>query len=157
MVDVIGSKMVTYQVEEFSQCIPEVRLHLDEHYEELSVTKNGFPLDPDWDAYDRMEQQQALKIVTCRKDGELVGYVFFLLHYNLHYRTMLTAAEDIYYLKKSERKGRVGIKLFKFADDYLKSIGVKRVILGTKVHLDNSRLFEYLGYTFFEKLHSKML
>jgi hypothetical protein len=27
----------------------------------------------------------------------------------------------------------------------------------TKVHLDNSKLFEYLGYTFIEKLYSKMI
>ena len=149
--------MITYQVESYEDCIKEVRLHLDAHYEELSVTKTGYALDPHWDMYSKLSQEQALKIVTCRKDGELIGYIFFLLHYNLHYKTMLTAIEDIYYLKKEERKGSVGIRLFKYAEEYLKSLNVNRVIMGTKVHQDNSRLFEYLGYTFFEKLHSKML
>jgi len=148
--------MITYQVEEYENCIEEIKLHYKDHYEELSVTKD-FPLDPDWEAYIKLAKTGSLRVITCRKDGELIGYIYFLLHYNLHYRTMLVALEDLYYLKKEERKGRTGIKMFKFAEEYLKSAGVHRVILGTKVHQDNSRLFEYLGYTFFEKLHSKML
>jgi GNAT superfamily N-acetyltransferase len=148
--------MITYQVEKYEDCIGEIKPSLNEHYEELSVTKT-FPLDPDWDAYVRLSEAGSLKVITCRKDGVIVGYMFFLLHYNLHYRTMLTAIEDLYYLRKEERKGRVGIKLFKYAEEYLKSIGVNRVLLGTKVHLDNSRLFEYLGYSFVEKMHSKMI
>ena len=149
--------MITYQVEEYADCIEEIVPHLQAHYDELSVTKNGYPLDPNWELYSKLGREGTLKVVTCRKDEELIGYIFFLLHYNLHYRTMLVAMEDLYYLKKEERKGRTGIRLFKYAEEYLKSLGVNRVILGTKVHQDNSRLFEYLGYTFFEKLHSKML
>jgi GNAT superfamily N-acetyltransferase len=69
----------------------------------------------------------------------------------------LTAFEDIYYLKKEYRKGRVGLRLFQFAEDVLKKEGVNRVIMHTKVFLDNSRLFEYLGYKFTDKLFSKVL
>jgi hypothetical protein len=156
-VDAIGDRMITYEVEEYEECIAEIRLHIDEHYKELSVTKSNFPLDPDWETYSRLAKERCLRVITCRKDGVLIGYIFFLLHYNLHYRTMFVALEDLYYLKKEERKGRTGINMFKYAEQYLKSVGVHRVIMGTKVHQDNSRLFEYLGYTFFEKLHSKML
>ena len=148
--------MVTYQVEKFSDCVEEIKPHLLNHYEELSVTKT-FPMDPDWDAYARSNDEGKIIIVTCRKDGELVGYIVYFLVYNLHYQTMKTALEDVYYLAKAERKGRVGIKLFKFAEQVLKDIGVDRVIYGTKIHLDNSKLFEYLGYTVFEKLYSKMI
>ena len=148
--------MVTYQVEKFSDCIEEIKPHLQEHYEELSVTKT-FPLDPDWDAYKKTEEENRVFVVTCRKDGELVGYIIYFIVYNIHYRTMIMAVEDIYYLAKAERKGRVGIKLFKFAEQALKAIGVNRVVYGTKIHLDNSKLFEYLGYTIFEKLYSKMI
>jgi hypothetical protein len=149
--------MIVCNVEPYLDCLPEIKVHLNEHYEELSVTKGNFPLDPNWETYIRLAEEGSLRVITCRKDGELIGYILFLLHYNLHYRTMLVALEDLYYLKKEERKGRTGINMFKYAEQYLKSAGVNRVIMGTKVHLDNSRLFEYLGYTFFEKLHSKML
>jgi hypothetical protein len=39
----------------------------------------------------------------------------------------------------------------------LKSVNVNRIIMHTKVHLDNSRLFEYLGYKNSDKLFTKIL
>ena len=148
--------MVTYQEEAYSDCIEEMKLHYNDHYDELSVTKD-FELDPNYEAYFAMERSKHLKVITCRKDGVLIGYIIFVLMPHLHYKSMMTALEDIYYLTKSERKGRVGIKLFQYAEQYLKSIGVHRIIYSTKTHLDNSRLFEYLGYKYIEKVYSKLI
>ena len=114
--------MITYQVEEYENCIEEIKPHYIKHYEELSVTKE-FDLDPDYEAYSNLATIGLIKVITCRKEGVLIGYIYFILSKNLHYKTMLVACEDIYYLEKSERKGRVGINLFKFAEQYLKSIG----------------------------------
>ena len=147
---------ITFQVESYKDCMDEVKVHYPAHYEELSVTKT-YPLDPDYDAYLQLDQQGFLKVVTCRKDGVLIGYIQFIVTKNLHYKTMVMAVEDIYYLIKEERKGRVGIELFKFAEQYLKSIGVHRICYTTKVHLDNSSIFKYLGYSYIEKLYSKMI
>ena len=126
------------------------------HYEELCVTKD-FPLAPDYDAYKRLAENGMLRVVTVRADAELIGYAVFIVQPHLHYRTCLTAFEDIYYLKKEYRLGRVGIRLFKYAEDVLKRIGVNRIIMHTKVHQDNSRLFEYLGYKNTDKLFTKLI
>jgi GNAT superfamily N-acetyltransferase len=134
---------------EFERIFPE-------HYEELCVTKD-FPLSPDYDAYRRLANAGLLRTVTCRANGELVGYIVFYITPHLHYSTCLTATEDIYYVKKEYRKGRVGIKLFQYAEQVLKERGVQRIIMHTKVHLDNSRLFEYLGYKWTDKIFTKML
>lgn len=136
--------------------MPELQKIIPEHYEELSVTKE-YKLNPDWESYLTMDRANMLKVITCRNDSELIGYIIFFIKPHLHYADCLTAFEDIYYLKKEYRKGRTGIKLFKLAEEYLKSIGVNRVMYGTKVHLDNSSLFEYLGYKFIEKLYSKLI
>ena len=37
----------------------------------------------------------------------------------------------------------------------MKKIGVDRIVMGTKIYSDNSKLFEYLGYHFYEKLYTK--
>ena len=146
--------MITYQVEAYSDCIPEMKELYPEHYDELSVTK-GFDLEPNYAKYYALEAAKALKVITCRKDGKLIGYIMFIVDTHLHYMSCLTAFEDIYFIIKEERKGRTGIKLFQFAEQYLKSINVNRVVYSTKTHLDNSRLFEYLGYTLVEKVYSK--
>ena len=148
--------MITYQTEAYSDCIEELKQLYPAHYEELSVTKS-VPLEPNYEVYKNIETAGILKVVTCRNDKELIGYILFIVTPHLHYKSCITAVEDIYFVKKDYRRGRTGIKLFQFAEKYLKEQGVHRVIYGTKVHLDNSKLFEYLGYSFFEKLYSKMI
>lgn len=126
------------------------------HYDELCVTKD-FPLKPDYAVYTKLCDANMLRCITCRVDGELVGYALFIVQPHLHYSTCLTAFEDIYFIKKEFRQGRIGIRLFQYAESVLKGIGVNRIILHTKIHMDNSRLFEYLGYKLTDKLFTKIL
>lgn len=148
--------MITYQVENYKDCIEELKQLYPEHYEELSVTKT-VPLEPNYPVYNQLADIGILKVITCRNDKDLIGYILFIVTPHLHYKSCITAAEDIYFVRKDYRKGRTGIKLFQFAEKYLKEQGIHRIIYGTKVHLDNSKLFEYLGYTYFEKLYTKMI
>lgn len=126
------------------------------HYEELCVTKD-FPLSPDYDAYKRLADAGMLRCITVRADEEVIGYAIFIIQPHLHYMTCKTAFEDIYYIRPDFRKGRVGIRLFKYAEEVLKGIGVNRIIMHTKIHMDNSKLFEYLGYKWTDKLFTKIL
>ena len=136
--------------------LEEMKAIFPAHYEELCVTKD-FPLDPDYDAYKRMSESGQLKAVICRAEAEVIGYIVFIIQPHLHYKTCLTAFEDLYYVKKEYRKGRVGLKLFQYAEKALRNIGVNRIIMHTKVIQDHSRLFEYLGYTNTDKLFTKLL
>lgn len=146
----------TYQAEDPATFIEELKLIIPEHYDELCVTKD-FPLMPDYEAFGRLYVAGMLRCMTVREDNQLIGYAIFLVQPHLHYKTCKTAFEDMYFLKKEYRKGRVGIRLFQFAEDVLKKDGVNRVIMHTKIHLDNSRLFEYLGYRLTDKLYTKIL
>jgi GNAT superfamily N-acetyltransferase len=143
--DVDGTKFK----EEFMRVLPG-------HYDELCVTKE-FPFDPDWDAYDRMAAAGYLRTITVRNDSELIGYIAFFIQPHLHYKSCKVAYEDVYYLKPEYRKGRIGIKMFQYAESALKRIGVNRIIVHTKIHLDNSRLLGYLGYSWTDKVFSKVL
>lgn len=136
-------------LDEFEQLFPL-------HYEELCVTKE-FELEPDYDAYRRVAQAGMLRCVTVRYDDELIGYVIFFISPHLHYKSCVTATEDIYFVRKDFRKGRVGIKLFQYAEQVLRHCGVQRIVMNTKVHLDNSKLFEYLGYKMTDKVFTKIL
>ena len=136
-------------VDEFEKLFPL-------HYEELCVTKE-FPYEPDYEAYRRCAQAGMLRCITCRADGELVGYIIFFVSPHLHYKSCVTATEDIYFVKKEYRKGRIGIRLFQYAEQVRKERGVQRMVVNTKIHLDNSRLFEYLGYKMTDKVFTKML
>lgn len=148
----------TYAVEDPATFIEELKEVIPAHYDELCVTKD-FPLMPDYEAYGRLYVAGMLRCITAREaeTGELIGYALFIVHPHLHYMTCKTAFEDIYFLKKEHRLGRTGIRLFQFAEKALRADGVHRIIMHTKIHLDNSRLFEYLGYKHTDKLYTKIL
>jgi len=136
--------------------LQEMQELFPKHYDELCVTKD-FPLMPDYDAYKRLSDVGMLKAIVCRTADEVIGYIIFIVQPHLHYRTCLTAFEDIYYIKPEYRKGRIGIRLFQYAEKVLKAYGINRIIMHTKIHLDNSKLFEYLGYKNSDKLYTKIL
>lgn len=136
--------------------VKEMEILFSLHYEELCVTKD-FPLVPDYDAYKKLADAEMLRCITVRADDEVIGYAIFIIQPHLHYMTCKTAFEDIYYIRPDFRKGRVGIRLFKYAEEVLKGIGVNRIIMHTKIHMDNSKLFEYLGYKLTDKLFTKIL
>ena len=148
--------VLSYHDENGLLFVEELKKLFPAHYDELCVTKD-FPLQPDYEAYKRLGEAGMLRCINCRIDGEIVGYIVFVIQPHLHYMSCMTAFEDIYFIKKEYRKGRIGIKLFQYAEKVLKGIGVNRIIMHTKVHLDHSRLFEYLGYKHTDKLFTKLL
>ena len=148
--------MITYQNEKYEDCLEELKDIYPEHYEELAVSKE-FPLEMDYETYDALNKNGRICMITARKDSELIGYIIFILSRHLHYKSCLMAHEDIYYLRKPYRKGRIGIKLFQYAEQAMREKKIDRIVYGTKVYLDNSKLFEYLGYRFYEKLYTKLL
>lgn len=148
--------MIDYAVADPATFIDELKVLLPVHYDELCVTKD-FPLMPDYMAYGRLCVAGMLKCIVAREDGELIGYALFIVSPHLHYSTCKTAFEDIYFLRKDKRLGRTGIRLFQFAEQALRDDGVNRIIMHTKIHLDNSKLFEYLGYKLTDKLYTKLL
>ena len=147
---------ITYQEERIGDFLEEVKPLLQKHYEEISASK-AFPLSPDYVAYVQMQSLEMLTCVTCRDDGVLIGYIAYFVKPHLHYLTCKTAVEDLYFIEPEYRKGMTGIKLFKKAEEVLKAKGVQRIIMSCKTNLDHTKIFERLGYRFFEKHFDKFL
>jgi hypothetical protein len=148
--------LITYSISNAKNCFEEIRRLLQLHYEEVSLIKN-YPLNPDYSLYMLMDSKDLIKVILCKKDNQIIGYIVFALSKHLHYQDCLVANEDIYFLMPEYRQGRTGIRMFKFAEEYLKSINVDMIKYSTKVHLDKSSIFEYLGYENTEKVFTKML
>jgi GNAT superfamily N-acetyltransferase len=148
--------MIIYQDVDLLSVLDEFKEVFPAHYDELCVTKE-YSLDPDWDSYVALSNAGRVRTITVRNDAELIGYIVFFIQPHLHYKQCKTAFEDVYYVKPEYRKGRVGIKMFQYAESVLKGIGVNRMVLHTKVHMDNTRLLEYLKFKMTDKVFSKML
>lgn len=149
--------MITYQVENWADVKDEASLLWDEHYEEVGQNKEKMHLNPDIEKLDKLNAAGMVHIVTVRKEGELVGYHASLIDTLIHYRHILAATGDLYWVRKDCRIGRVPIRLFEKVEQTLKARGVQVIYDITKLYLDNDKLFVRMGYKAIERRYSKWL
>ena len=136
-----------YALETFTdELVEELRPLWEEQYEELSNVKGVIKLDPDIDQFNMLQDSDVLKVITVRKDGKLIGYLFWLIFSYLHFKDVLHAIADLYTITKEERGNGAGRGLFEYAINFCKEQGVKRILLGEKTEHNHSELIESFGF-----------
>jgi GNAT superfamily N-acetyltransferase len=146
-----------YQQEFVSQVKDECQYLIELHWNEIALNKDVIKLNPDWEAYQDLEDKQKLRVFTARDEGKLVGYFVVIVGSNLHYKDHLFASNDIIYLHSDYRKGFAGVRLIKFAERCLKEDGVSVLTINTKVHQPFDRLLDRLKFSKIERVYSKYL
>lgn len=149
--------MLTAQTEPFPPFLDEVKPLLARHYDEISLHKGRFDLDPQYDEYLRRDALGMVLTITLREDGKLVGYIVSFVAPGLHYRDCLTLTMDIFYVAPEHRGKQGGIKLFRALEREARRRGVGYMMMGSKLHRDASRLFERLGYAPVETYYAKWI
>ncbi len=153
--------MFTVQVEKFQAFIDESREEiLLEHWTDLALNQDKVPLDPQWDIYLEREKRGELVMMVMRDEhGELAGYFIGFVAPGLHYQTCLTCTMDIFYVRPKFRHTHplAGLRLFRATERELRSRGVHRWFVGTKLHKDIGRLFEALKFEPADQYWSKWL
>lgn len=147
---------VTFRTETLSQAKADGEPLLRRHWQEIAHYLD-IPYAPQWDKYEMLEANGKLRIFTARIDEQLVGYCVFLVDRNIHYGSSLEANEDVLFLVPEQRKGRIGIRLIKFADELLKSEGVQLVKRHIKFAHDHLPLLECMGYEKIDMIVGKRL
>lgn len=148
---------ITYQQESLVTCVSDIKPLLEKHWEEIALNKDKIKLNPDWEAYHNLEDMGALKIFTARADGQLVGYFVVICRKHLHYVDHVFAFNDVIFVSQDFRKGSLGTKLMKFAEQCLKEDGVSVLVVNTKRHKPFDALLMWLGYSHTENIYSKYL
>jgi len=149
---------ITFQTESVAAVRRDGWPHLFEvHYEEIAQFKKVQQLDPDWEAYERMEQSGKLWVLTARKGSQLIGYIVMLISTDFHYRKLLKATEDIHFILSEYRKGIVGYKMLARMKQAMKDKGVQLISLRTKANADHGLLFERLGGQLHDKVYTIVL
>lgn len=123
------------------------------------------PLDPDWLRFIQLEDAGLFRVWAGRTAGGLlVAYLAFFIQPHLHYKSTLTAVEDLFMVSAPYRRGMTGVRLFTTAIEALRERGVKRIILHDKTHFSADRrgggleiLFNRLGFCQTDRIWSRML
>lgn len=135
----------------------EIRGLLRLHWEEIALDKSAIQLAPRWEEYETLARSGILQTITVRDAGMLVGYAAFFVTPHLHYRDSLTAVSDIFFIKKEYRQGLTGVRLFKVAEHELRKLGVQKMYVSCKLHLDLGPIFERLGFKPIERTYAKLI
>lgn len=129
------------------------------HWQEVGLDHEAVPLDMHVERYAQLDEAGMLHLVTGRTEGRLVAYFTGIVTPHLHYASTLHCLSDLYYVHPLWRRGAIALRLFGHVHRTLKERGVVKVQSGCKLHagLDMTRLFTYMGYTWTDKLFSKLL
>lgn len=150
--------MITFQRESWDEFYPDGAYLFPMNYEELALNKEDVSLDVNAESFAEIDAKGILNIVTARSEGKVVGYHISALLPHMHYRSAgLMAYTDVYFVHPDYRKGGCGAKLLMEVERTLKIRGVPKFYMSTKVHADNSKLLEALGYTFSDRIFTKVL
>lgn len=151
--------MLTFQIESFEQCIPELLLIFPNHHQELGLFRNQMPLDPDFSEYIRLERSGNLFLTTGRRNGNIVAYYVAHVRPGLHYRSTLTGTMDIAYVVPEARDRGLSLPLFRLVERELRRRGAKVWYSGAKVHnpMGLPKLHELLGFIPADTYHVKWI
>lgn len=105
-------------------------------------------LEPAWDYYALLEQQNRLVTHTIRRDTALVGYVLYTVGRNNHYASQKIASVDVLFLRPDCRRSGAAMGLLRWSQVRLFAEGVTAIQQRTKVRpsLYLGRLFARLGF-----------
>ncbi len=146
---------LTFQKELFRNIMRELTPLFIKHDAEAS--EDTGPIDPDWERYCNMELAGQLHVITARDNRRLVGYFISVIATDLHRKYRLNSYSDLFYMLPEYRFGWDGMKLFTETEKMLKSLGVRKSYLVTKVKLPVTIFIKRLKYILVEQVHIKNL
>lgn len=143
-----------FQREEYTTALmDEMGPLLEDHNREN--TQLDVPLDPDFEAYQRIHASGCLRIYTARLSNILVGYQVFIVSNHPHRRTSLEATQDSLYLDPEVRQGMAGVKFIKFCDAELEKENVRVIHHPIDAAHNFGRIFERMGYQLMDLTFSR--
>jgi hypothetical protein len=158
---------LSYHVEPFAAIARELPRLVEMNWNEIEQDGFGMELNPDWDLLYDMAAVGRLQIMTARyrfspkRPATLVGYIFNLVYPHIYSKKDLFGELHLFYLDPHYRDepGFV-MEWFRANDDYLVSLGCKKISTSTKMSFKGGRvglIFKRLGYTPVETVWARMV
>lgn len=148
---------IEYKLETLDECLDEMIPIIEAHWEEVSMYQDKVKLSPDWDMYRKVEEADALVLMTVRDEGKLIGYFVFFVQPHMHYSEDVFAVTDALYLDQGYRHSDVSISMFIEAEEFLRQSGVSVIKVSMKTHAPFDSLCEAMGYFNVERIYSKYI
>ena len=127
----------------------------EEHYQEIARNKQIMKLKPNWPLYEAVDQGGYLFIYLAMQGDVCIGYSMNIIMNHFHYADLKIAQNDVLFVKKELRGGRLGLRLLKVTEDHARSEGCKLMLWHAKENTALSKLLPKLKYGVQEIMYSK--
>ena len=127
----------------------------EEHYEEIARNKQIMKLKPNYHLYEALNSTGWLFIYVAMQDDVCIGYSMNIMMHHLHYADLRIAQNDILFVKKEFRGGRLGLRLLKVTEDHARSEGCKLMLWHAKENTALAELLPKLKYGVQEIMYSR--
>lgn len=143
--------MTRFAQERIKDVWDELLINFHEHWKETEAYRHGQPFNPDKSRYIQYEDLGYFLLFTVRDEGKLVGNCTMYVLPSMHTQE-LVATEDTWYLLPDYRKSGIGVRLYKYVEKKLESLGVVEITMTAKESNKSGKIMEGLG---FEKVASE--
>ena len=135
-----------YQEESYYDIVAEITPIVYKHHEEVDLYQEHMKMDPDYEVYGNLADAGILKTFTLRNtDDQLIGYNFFCLQTNPHYKGTLWASNDIVYIDPAYRNTEHTMGFFLWCESQLRDSGAEVISYTMKVNKSFHSLMDHLG------------
>lgn len=139
--------MIAVQVESVRQCWDDIYPLAKQHQESTKSYRRHEPFNPDRERYIQYNDMGFFHLITARDNGRLVGYFGVYTSQSMHSQLNM-ATEDTFYVHPEYRHGRVALRILRYVETYLQTLGVHEVLFSCEI--DNRTgiqgLLAMLGY-----------
>lgn len=149
--------MIIYAEEPYYLIVNELKGIVQSQWDELGEDQYKIKLSPRYDDYAALDEQGSLAMFTARHLGKIVGYSVILLYPHRHHKDRIFADSDLIFVKKEYRNKRIGYRLIKMAETWLRDIGIDYITYNFKAHLPYGHGITKLGYVHIENVYGKYL
>jgi len=146
-----------YSVEKYPEIMEELIILLPELYVEVDTYPEKPKPNFNHDHFLMLDSTDELFVITAREEGKLVGIHCTYITADIYYKHINTAFVLFYFLKKENRGGGNGTKMFSYAEKVMRLTDAERLFISRKIYIDNEKMFDKLGYSHIENNYTKFI
>lgn len=143
-----------YQKESLKDMWNDLMENAKSHWNETEGYRHDQPFNPDKERFFQYEEMGLYHSWSARDEGILAGNITMYVSQSMHTR-LLIASEDTMYIRPEYRGKRVYYNLFRMVEKEMEEMGVREILLTSKLTNSAGKLIERMGYTHVANQYSK--
>lgn len=149
--------MIEIRLSNVSEMLANAQEMFVEHWDEIALNKRVMKLKVDEDRYKALEATGSMLILGAYDGEALIGYSVNFMINHLHYADLKICSNDVLFIKKEYRQGRLGLMMIAETERQAKEMGAELILWHAKKDTALEAIMPKIGYGIQDIIFSKEL